>query len=596
MEYEFNWDCDKCWYKSVCSKFGTDECNNQCIRYSEMDYLMYLSNIPKARQAPYSITPEKQDLDNFLYLKDIKDNIKDFVNCGDNLYIYSENSGNGKAQPIDSFVLTETGYVKLKDIKLGSKVYGDDGNLHKVIGIFPQGIQPTYKITFSDDTFTYCTKEHLWTVYPNSKSIRTLTTEDIMNDLNKLTVNNKSLYKYRIPLCNPINFKEQFVTIPPYIVGLIIGNLINNDFDINELFLIKVNHNEIYNNLDSLCNLDSSLKYEKRLNNYIDIYYNNKHLKDYLTDYIIIDNKNETNFFLDKKFLQKYLINDIFNRYELLKGIIDISGNFREKSNIIRLNCKYKLSAIYIQMIVQMLGGTCIINEYTNTIRNCNYISDEDDLINSYIVYINLPLDNYTDYCSLSIYKHIVDKLNSKKVMPPKRYITNIQYHKDLECMCIKLDSESELYLTNDCIVTHNTSWAIKMLQEYFNQVWYGNRYRCRGLFIFVPGFLNDIKKNINNPSREFNDLVSRISKADLVVWDDIGANKLSEFDHTQLLSYIDQRNLDLKSNIYTGNLDYNELQEALGNRLLSRVWNNSIRVKLLGEDRRGLDGDPSDS
>jgi DNA replication protein DnaC len=162
--------------------------------------------------------------------------------------------------------------------------------------------------------------------------------------------------------------------------------------------------------------------------------------------------------------------------------------------------------------------------------------------------------------------------------------------------MCIKLDSKSELYLTNDCIVTHNTSWAIKMLQEYFNQVWYGNRYRCRGLFIFVPGFLNDIKKNINNPSREFNDLVSRISKADLVVWDDIGANKLSEFDHTQLLSYIDQRNLDLKSNIYTGNLDYNELQEALGNRLLSRVWNNSIRVKLLGEDRRGLDGDPSDS
>ena len=247
-------------------------------------------------------------------------------------------------------------------------------------------------------------------------------------------------------------------------------------------------------------------------------------------------------------------------------------------------------------MIVQMLGGTCIINEYTNTIRNCNYISDEEDLINSYIVYINLPLDNYTDYCSLSIYKHIVDKLNSKKVMPPKRYITNIQYHKDLECMCIKLDSESELYLTNDCIVTHNTSWAIKMLQEYFNQVWYGNRYRCRGLFIFVPGFLNDIKKNINNPSREFNDLVNRISKADLVVWDDIGANKLSEFDHTQLLSYIDQRNLDLKSNIYTGNLDYNELQEALGNRLLSRVWNNSIRVKLLGEDRRGLDGDPSDS
>ena len=129
------------------------------------------------------------------------------------------------------------------------------------------------------------------------------------------------------------------------------------------------------------------------------------------------------------------------------------------------------------------------------------------------------------------------------------------------------------------------------MLQEYFNQVWYGNRYRCRGLFIFVPAFLNDIKKNINNPSKEFNDFVNRINNADLVVWDDIGANKLTEFDHTQLLSYIDQRTLALKSNIYTGNLNQEQLTEALGMRLSSRIWNKSIRVEILGEDRRGLYG-----
>ena len=53
----------------------------------------------------------------------------------------------------------------------------------------------------------------------------------------------------------------------------------------------------------------------------------------------------------------------------------------------------------------------------------------------------------------------------------------------------------------------------------------------------------------------------------------------------------MDQRNLDLKSNIYTGNLDYEQLLESVGNRLASRIWNNSIQVEILGTDRRGTDG-----
>ena len=42
-------------------------------------------------------------------------------------------------------------------------------------------------------------------------------------------------------------------------------------------------------------------------------------------------------------------------------------------------------------------------------------------------------------------------------------------------------------------------------------------------------------------------------------------------------------------SNIYIGNLDRDELEEAPGNRLASRVWNDSIPVKFVGADRRGI-------
>ena len=82
--------------------------------------------------------------------------------------------------------------------------------------------------------------------------------------------------------------------------------------------------------------------------------------------------------------------------------------------------------------------------------------------------------------------------------------------------------------------------------------------------------------------------LKQQLTEVDLVVWDDIAAGKLTDFDHSNLLTYIDQRKLNGKSNIYTGNLDETELIEGLGNRLKSRVWNDSTVVELYGIDRRG--------
>ena len=80
-----------CWYNKVCSY---DSCIN-CIRYAEMKYLMENSGIPKARQMPISLEAGR-DYDAFVSLALIKDNILQFVERGDNLYICSEETGNGK--------------------------------------------------------------------------------------------------------------------------------------------------------------------------------------------------------------------------------------------------------------------------------------------------------------------------------------------------------------------------------------------------------------------------------------------------------------------------------------------------------------------
>lgn len=82
---------DDCWYKNVCTY---DQCVN-CIRYSEMKYLMENSGLPKKKQVPVKLDGGRDKLA-FHLLADIKDDILRFVEKGESLYIYSEYTGNGK--------------------------------------------------------------------------------------------------------------------------------------------------------------------------------------------------------------------------------------------------------------------------------------------------------------------------------------------------------------------------------------------------------------------------------------------------------------------------------------------------------------------
>ena len=144
------------------------------------------------------------------------------------------------------------------------------------------------------------------------------------------------------------------------------------------------------------------------------------------------------------------------------------------------------------------------------------------------------------------------------------------------------------VYIYSENLGNGKTSWAIKLMQKYFDEIWAGNGFRCRGIFIHVPTFLTKIKEGINRKDEDFELLKSRLLDVDLVVWDDIAATKLGDFDHANLLTYIDQRKLANLANIYTGNLDGEDLQVAVGTRLASRIWNDSTPVRFVGADRRG--------
>lgn len=148
------------------------------------------------------------------------------------------------------------------------------------------------------------------------------------------------------------------------------------------------------------------------------------------------------------------------------------------------------------------------------------------------------------------------------------------------------VDKGSNLYIYSTKTGNGKTTWSIKLMLKYFNDIWAGNGFKCRGLFIHVPTFLTRMK-NFNVLDEEFDRIKSELPNVDLVIWDDIASTDLSSYDHSQLLTYIDQRVLSEKSNIFTGNLDNPEITKALGIRLASRVWNSSTRIELKGRDKR---------
>lgn len=143
------------------------------------------------------------------------------------------------------------------------------------------------------------------------------------------------------------------------------------------------------------------------------------------------------------------------------------------------------------------------------------------------------------------------------------------------------------LYLHSQTCGNGKTTWAIKLLLQYFNEVWACNNFKERGLFINVPTFLTKIKTVIGSPDEKFEDFRKLIDEVDIVVWDDIASTKLSDFDYNTLLTYIDKRTLECKCNIYTGNVSPHELEKYIGQRLTSRVLNHSAVIELKGADKR---------
>ena len=151
------------------------------------------------------------------------------------------------------------------------------------------------------------------------------------------------------------------------------------------------------------------------------------------------------------------------------------------------------------------------------------------------------------------------------------------------------VDAGDNIYIHSPTTGNGKTSMAIKLLKAYMLKIWPKANLECKALYIHVPRLFLALKDNITEKSEYVSFIKNNVYDADLVVWDEVGTKTLTSYEFEHILSMINTRLDSGKSNIYTSNLTNDELLKKLGDRLYSRIVNNSQDILFVGKDKRGL-------
>ncbi|MGW0920624.1 LAGLIDADG family homing endonuclease [Streptomyces sp. NPDC002755] len=141
------------------------------------------------------------------------------------------------ALTLDTPILTPTGWKPMGDMRPGDCVIGSDGKATEVVGVWPQGDKPIFRVTFSDDTFVDCTEDHLWAV--NSRSRRdkglgplVIATGDLKKRRSRSRANNVEVGltdkggapRWTTPTVAPVEMPSRDVPLDPYLLGVLLGD------------------------------------------------------------------------------------------------------------------------------------------------------------------------------------------------------------------------------------------------------------------------------------------------------------------------------------------------------------------------------------
>jgi hypothetical protein len=367
--------------------------------------------------------------------------------------------GCGKAQPLDSPIMTPTGIKKMGDMREGSIVCTPNGKNAKVLKIFPQGEVDIFRVYFEDGSSTECCRDHLWRVkirdrrhQADSWIVPVSYLFDKVKD--KYGSNNIS-----IETPTKVSFSKKELLIDPYIMGLLIGDgTLGNEQDFeNARHLGFTSADEsIIIKLRTYIKKDSSGEYIlKKLNTHkygYSIRRKNRSSKpnkytEILKKYGIWGKKSEYKFIPED-----YLTSSHYDRVKLLKGLMDTDGGIsRNGMNPDFSTSSSRLSEDF-KFLVESLGGVCTI-----TSRIPYYKDKNGQRVPGLLAYRCWLKINLNPFLLKRKKDRVIKRTKYQKLY---RIIEKFEYVGKKEAQCIALDDTYNLYMTDNFIVTHNSLLA----------------------------------------------------------------------------------------------------------------------------------------
>ena len=373
--------------------------------------------------------------------------------------------GAGKAQPLDAKVLTPTGWVRMGDLRVDDEVIAGDGTVTAVTGVFPQGRKAIWRVAFSDGSSTECCDEHLWLTWnygertygERGKKLgkdwpcgrpRVRSTAEIRATLISPHLGAKN---HSIPIVSPVHFAEQAVPLDPYTLGVLLGDgcltqsrvtLANPDLEI--LDYLRLPDNVTIRDVTGGGRCPAFAFPMVKIRGSRAARSKNP-LSEALRGLGLIGTGSPERFVPDC-----YKVNSPDVRLGILRGLLDTDGYVEKRGCSTYYYTTSPRLADDVTFLVRSLGGVV-----SRTMKERPTFRHRGELRVGrpcFVLCLSMPPE--TNPFRLS---RKANGVRPKSSYVPRRYVVGVEPVGEKEARCISVAHPSQLYVTDDFIVTHNT-------------------------------------------------------------------------------------------------------------------------------------------
>lgn len=378
--------------------------------------------------------------------------------------LYGGAAGGGKALQVDALVLTPWGWKPIGSLKEGSKVCATDGTVTEVIGVYPQGKRPLFRVTMQDGGSVLADEDHLWLAWRTHQgrkkanarqhgeaSARKYTTAQMRDELQK-RLDGQRRATMMLPVCSPVALNvagsltgpSRFVgrEIDPYLCGLLLGDgCVRGD----KPSLCSAD-DEIIDYVRALTDVTVDDRGSVRVARFVGE--ERVRLLDALNGLGLHDK-----FAWQKRVPRAYLFGPIEDRWAVLQGLMDTDG-WVEPGRAAYFTSTSEGLADDVMHLVRSLGG--LASKTTKT-PHYHHGGERREGRPAYTVRIKLrdPSMAFRLPRKVSIAQSIEHQSFG-------RIVQSIEPEGEGEAVCIRVAHRNSLFITNDFIVTHN-SYLIRL-------------------------------------------------------------------------------------------------------------------------------------